>query len=441
MFRAKVKFITSLFMLSLVLLTVTQASTRAQETSHTFTETGKTVSGIFLQYWHAHGGLPQQGYPISDEMTLRSTDGKEYKTQFFERAVFEHHPEYAGTENEVLLKLVGQTFHDRHFGNSPPPNQSVNPTNTYTFQETGHAIGGKFRAYWEAHGGLAQQGFPMTDEFTMVSTDGKVYTTQVFQRAVFELHPEYAGTENEVLLRLLGVEELAELDKPELTATPTVQPQPTEAPTATSVASNAQVYLTLPNSHGSVEIFGGESLDFQLANSIIYSQMFEKVYQHLQMQGNNRTKFKFMPNGNDLVNAYFRDGKYNEIDVHSYSIGTGNGSFVVYATVGIPEQQSAGYVIDIQIPITTRGSLGGASNLDLLYRVFNYDSAADHQAYANAQFTVLFLEMYAAGRLNKADIKRAVGPELSKYFTASSTNEEGKYVYNENAPLVALLGK
>lgn len=226
MFRAKVKFITSLFLLSLVLLTVTQASTRAQETSHTFTETGRTVSGIFLQYWHSHGGLPQQGYPISDEMILRSTDGKEYKTQFFERAVFEHHPEYAGTENEVLLKLVGQTFYDRHFGNTPPPNQSVNPANTYTFQETGHAVGGKFRAYWEAHGGLAQQGYPMTDEFRMVSTDGKEYATQVFQRAVFELHPEYAGTENEVLLRLLGVEELAELNKPESTPTPAVTPTP-----------------------------------------------------------------------------------------------------------------------------------------------------------------------------------------------------------------------
>lgn len=212
-------------------LSLPQIPTRAQETSHTFPETGKTVRGIFLRYWTTHGGLAQQGYPISDEMMLVSTDGKEYRTQFFQRAVFEHHPEFAGTHNEVLLKLAGQTFYERHFQNSPPPNQAVNPTNTITFKETGHAIGGKFREYWEKHGGLAQQGYPMTGEFKMVSTDGKEYTTQVFQRAVFELHPEFAGTENEVLLRLLGVEEWEALNSPTPMATLTTQASPT--PTAT----------------------------------------------------------------------------------------------------------------------------------------------------------------------------------------------------------------
>ncbi|HEY0072129.1 MAG TPA: hypothetical protein VGE04_19375 [Chloroflexia bacterium] len=217
-----------------------QTPTRAQETSHTFPETSKTASGIFLQYWTSHGGLAQQGYPISDEMMLASTDGKEYRTQFFQRAVFEHHPEFAGTPNEVLLKLVGQTFYERHFQTTPPPNQTTNPTNTLTFKETGHSIGGKFRDYWEKHGGLAQQGYPMTGEFKMASTDGKEYTTQVFQRAVFELHPEFAGTENEVLLRLLGVEEFEALNKLPTTSTPNVPGATTTPlganPTATPTA-------------------------------------------------------------------------------------------------------------------------------------------------------------------------------------------------------------
>lgn len=211
-------------LVTLVLMLLSSATapsnTTAQETTHTFPETGKTVSGIFLQYWTSHGGVAQQGYPITDEMDLISTDGKTYRTQFFQRAVFERHPEFAGTPNEVLLKLVGQTFYGRHFNNTPPPNPTVNPTNTLAFKETGHSIGGKFRDYWEKHGGLAQQGYPMTDEFKMVSTDGKEYATQVFQRAVFELHPEFAGTENEVLLRLLGVEELDAVNKPPATATP-----------------------------------------------------------------------------------------------------------------------------------------------------------------------------------------------------------------------------
>src|SRR6266487_2704724 len=54
----------------------------AQEESHTFPETGKTLSGKFLQYWRTHGGLVQQGYPISDELQeLSDTDGKTYIVQ------------------------------------------------------------------------------------------------------------------------------------------------------------------------------------------------------------------------------------------------------------------------------------------------------------------------------------------------------------------------
>ncbi len=42
-------------------------SVQAQADSRTFQQTGKTVAGSFLKYWDSHGGLAQQGYPISDE--------------------------------------------------------------------------------------------------------------------------------------------------------------------------------------------------------------------------------------------------------------------------------------------------------------------------------------------------------------------------------------
>src|SRR5437588_7463529 len=68
--------------------------TSAQGDSRTFPETGKTVKGKFLAYWNGHGGLAQQGYPISDEMQeISDTNGKTYTVQYFERAVFEAHPE------------------------------------------------------------------------------------------------------------------------------------------------------------------------------------------------------------------------------------------------------------------------------------------------------------------------------------------------------------
>jgi hypothetical protein len=41
----------------------------AQGGCQTFTQTGKTVCGKFLTYWQQHGGLAQQGYPISNTFT------------------------------------------------------------------------------------------------------------------------------------------------------------------------------------------------------------------------------------------------------------------------------------------------------------------------------------------------------------------------------------
>jgi hypothetical protein len=78
-----------------------------------------------------------------------------------------------------------------------------NPNITY-FAPVGHTLGGVFRDYWQQHGGLAQFGYPLTEEFSETSsTDGKTYVTQYFERARFEHHPENAPPYN-VLLGLLG---------------------------------------------------------------------------------------------------------------------------------------------------------------------------------------------------------------------------------------------
>src|SRR5437868_490058 len=81
-----------------------RAEPLAQSVSHFFPETKHTVSGKFWQYWQGHGGLAQQGYPISEEFVeVSDLNGKPYMVQYFERAVFELHPENAGTLYEVLL--------------------------------------------------------------------------------------------------------------------------------------------------------------------------------------------------------------------------------------------------------------------------------------------------------------------------------------------------
>ena len=86
-----------------------------------FAQTGKQVCGRFLEYWTQNGGLAQQGFPLSGELDERSAvDGKIYRVQYFERAVFEYHPENP-RPHDVLLGLVGGEAYARRYpaGQSP----------------------------------------------------------------------------------------------------------------------------------------------------------------------------------------------------------------------------------------------------------------------------------------------------------------------------------
>jgi hypothetical protein len=79
----------------------------AQAGCQTFRETGHKVCGRFLDYWNTHGGLAQQGYPLSEEFIETSAlNGRPYTVQYFERAVFEKHPENK-PPFDVLLSQLG----------------------------------------------------------------------------------------------------------------------------------------------------------------------------------------------------------------------------------------------------------------------------------------------------------------------------------------------
>ncbi len=180
------------------------APSAAQTNSQTFPQTGKTVQGKFLDYWNSHGGLAQIGLPLTDAMqSVSPTDGKTYTMQYFERMVLEDHPEHAGTPFEIEGSLLG-VFQFNRLHPQGVADAKASTDNPYVFPETGMTLGGRFRAYWESHGGLTQQGYPISNEFQEVNpTDGKTYTVQYFERAVFELHPENQDP-NDVQLSLLG---------------------------------------------------------------------------------------------------------------------------------------------------------------------------------------------------------------------------------------------
>ncbi len=72
---------------------------------------------MFLEYWDENGGLAQQGFPISDEMTeVSDLDGKTYTVQYFERAVFELHPENPAP-HDVRLSPLGTFRYQQKYPN------------------------------------------------------------------------------------------------------------------------------------------------------------------------------------------------------------------------------------------------------------------------------------------------------------------------------------
>ena len=159
-----------------------------------FKDTGFYVTAPFAAYWQAHGGLAIFGLPIS-----AATDQNGRTVQWFERARFER----AGPSQEVQLGLLGNELRT-----ADPPLSASPSADRLFFPQTGHSIGGAFRAYWEAHGGLEQFGYPLTEEIT---EDGR--RVQWFERARFEFNPQGAGTPNEVVLGQLGRIRLAQTNR------------------------------------------------------------------------------------------------------------------------------------------------------------------------------------------------------------------------------------
>lgn len=114
-------------LLVLVVRPLEIVSGAAQQECATFRETGKTVCGRFLQHWLARGGLSQHGFPISDELVeVSELNGRSYRVQYFERALFELHPENQ-PPNDVLLAQLGTLTYQRRYGMDAPSPTSQAP--------------------------------------------------------------------------------------------------------------------------------------------------------------------------------------------------------------------------------------------------------------------------------------------------------------------------
>lgn len=150
-----------------------------------FAETGFTVRDNFLRYWETYGGLATFGYPMSGELEENGII-----VQYFERARMEWHPGSWPDRFDILLGRLGVQIAQQTGLTSTAPFQPVTATNDASctfFAATGHRLCNGFRAYWQAHGGLAILGYPISEEFRDPSTG---YIVQYFERQRLEYHPE-----------------------------------------------------------------------------------------------------------------------------------------------------------------------------------------------------------------------------------------------------------
>lgn len=210
--------------LSALLPTAPQTSVSSTSDRYYFNDTDHTLAYGFKNFWDKNGALAVFGFPQTEEFQELNPDtGKFYTVQYFERQRYEYHLENAGTPYEVLLGRLGVTEAKRRNLLNTTPFQKVAATSAgdtkcLYFTETGHKVCGGFLNYWHSHGldlgdtgtsyreSLALFGLPISEEFTDTQTG---LTTQYFERAKFEYHPENKGTPYEVLLGLLGNQELA----------------------------------------------------------------------------------------------------------------------------------------------------------------------------------------------------------------------------------------
>ncbi len=254
----KLKLIATLaLLLTAAVGTSSDRATAATGTVY-FPQTGQQVSGRFLAYWQQHGGLIVQGYPLSGEFKEQSElNTVVYQVQYFERAVFEYHPENQ-PPNDVLLSQLGTYQYRQKYGRDGATNQHANPDNSLKFKQTGKTLGGGFRTYWESNGGVNQLGYPISDEFSEESgLDGKSYTVQYFERAVFEYHPENQPPYNVLLSQLGRYRYMARYQQPAQPSQPLPDTNPTPAPSPVLPAAAGTPYSLSDSTVGSPPLGGG----------------------------------------------------------------------------------------------------------------------------------------------------------------------------------------
>lgn len=212
-------------------------------TGYVYDKNCKPIANAWLDFWQTDGngaydnsGYKMRGHQYTDasgryhletvvpgeypgrtvhiHVKVQSPNGPILTTQLFVPGVPRNNSD--GIYNSALLMQVQDTADGKSATfnfvlNVTAPQSQPTPTQTagsYTFKETGITVSGAFWDRWQGGRSFADSlyinGLPITAVRDEVSpTDGKSYSTQWFERARFESHPQNQPP-SDVLLGLLG---------------------------------------------------------------------------------------------------------------------------------------------------------------------------------------------------------------------------------------------
>jgi photosystem II stability/assembly factor-like uncharacterized protein len=177
------------------------ADTKANPDKVYIKESGHFLQGDFRKTWFRPdlNGLNFYGYPLTEQFTEYDPRTKTNKlVQYFERVKFE---QTSPTDN-VRTALIGYDAIEGRF--FPPGRFAVTTDDQQYFDQTKHLLKGAFFDFWKNNGGLSRFGYPITEEFTEKSPEGKETVYQYFERAKFAFDP----VTKQVTISLLGLEVL-----------------------------------------------------------------------------------------------------------------------------------------------------------------------------------------------------------------------------------------
>lgn len=164
-------------------------------------ETQHFMSTGFKSFWQTNGGPALFGFPLSEEFHEKDpATGEDIIVQYFERVKLEYRGSQPEGQRITLGRLGAELTESRQFAPVAPFNSNDNQV---YFPETQHSLAYGFKQFWDANGGLAIFGFPISEEF---QENGK--TVQYFERARFEFNPDGTDTQSKVILGQLGREAL-----------------------------------------------------------------------------------------------------------------------------------------------------------------------------------------------------------------------------------------